>query len=330
MPRFQYQYPEKDLLRGARTAIENCMGYKTGETVLILTDTEHERVGQLFYRAALEMGLNDNPSKGSIDLKYVVMTPTGRNGAEPVDAEIPELMKKFDIAMLATAYSLTHTKARKEANKVGVRIASMPRITEYSLAEGGMRSDYNKVERLTNRMLDAMRDARQVRITTPYGTNLTLKMGKYSWQSDTGIFRKKGDFGNLPGGELCTAPEEESGEGTLVVNWMGSTIDSPAKLTVKKGRIVDGDERIMKSLEEVGDSGAYLLAELGIGTNPSASDLSSVLESEKIKGTVHIGIGNNVSYGGSNDVPNHQDGIMDKPTMIVDGKVIIRDGIWLI
>lgn len=39
------------------------------------------------------------------------------------------------------------------------------------------------------------------------------------------------------------------------------------------------------------------LAELGIGTNPDAKRRENLLESEKIKGTVHLAIGDN-SHGG--------------------------------
>ena len=60
MPKFNYEFPEDELLAGATIAIRDCMGYNPGETVLIITDKENEAVGHLFYRAALNDGSYDH------------------------------------------------------------------------------------------------------------------------------------------------------------------------------------------------------------------------------------------------------------------------------
>jgi leucyl aminopeptidase (aminopeptidase T) len=51
-----------------------------------------------------------------------------------------------------------------------------------------------------------------------------------------------------------------------------------------------------------------------------------VLEDEKVLGTVHIAFGNNVGFGGANDVAFHVDGVVTAPTLEVDGEVLIRAG----
>ena len=68
------------------------------------------------------------------------------------------------------------------------------------------------------------------------------------------------------------------------------------------------------------------LAELGIGTNDKAVICGSVLEDEKVMGTVHMAIGDNKSMGGNVSVSSHLDGILTKPTLLVDGKIIMKDG----
>ena len=40
-----------------------------------------------------------------------------------------------------------------------------------------------------------------------------------------------------------------------------------------------------------------------------------------------MAIGDNMSMGGTVSVPSHLDGIMMKPTLEVDGKVIMKDGV---
>jgi leucyl aminopeptidase (aminopeptidase T) len=54
--------------------------------------------------------------------------------------------------------------------------------------------------------------------------------------------------------------------------------------------------------------------------------IGNVLEDEKVIGTVHIAVGNNLSYGGDNDVPLHLDGVIRKPDIYIDGKKIMEKG----
>jgi len=44
-------------------------------------------------------------------------------------------------------------------------------------------------------------------------------------------------------------------------------------------------------------------------------------------GTVHMALGDNKSMGGNVSVPSHLDGILLKPTLWIDDKVIMEDGV---
>jgi leucyl aminopeptidase (aminopeptidase T) len=72
------------------------------------------------------------------------------------------------------------------------------------------------------------------------------------------------------------------------------------------------------------------LAELGIGTNPNAHKPDNVLEAEKIKGTVHIAIGDNIHMGGTIEADLHDDFVQPQPDLILDGEPIILKGEWQI
>ncbi|MBS7621234.1 aminopeptidase, partial [Candidatus Bathyarchaeota archaeon] len=56
----------------------------------------------------------------------------------------------------------------------------------------------------------------------------------------------------------------------------------------------------------------------------------NVLESEKIRGTVHLAIGDNSHMGGKVSSDLHQDFIIPKPTLIFDGKKIMENGKLLV
>ena len=72
------------------------------------------------------------------------------------------------------------------------------------------------------------------------------------------------------------------------------------------------------------------LAELGVGTNPNARNVSNLVKAEKIKGTVHLAIGDNAHMGGNVIVDYHRDFVIPQATLILDGTPILQDGKLLI
>lgn len=60
-------------------------------------------------------------------------------------------------------------------------------------------------------------------------------------------------------------------------------------------------------------------AELGIGTNPNAKRADNVLEAEKIRGTIHIAVGDSAHMGGSTESDMHEDFVIPEPTVYFDG-----------
>ena len=72
------------------------------------------------------------------------------------------------------------------------------------------------------------------------------------------------------------------------------------------------------------------LAELGVGTNSKARSTESVLEAEKILGTVHIAIGDNAHIGGAVTADLHMDFVLPHTVLILDGQTVMADGKLLI
>ena len=307
------------LLKGAKIAVRECMNVKPNEKVLIITDKKMDKsIPLAIYRESLE--ITDN-----VDIK-IIKTPK-HDGEEP-NKKIANLMKKYDVIFIPTSKSLTHTKAVRNASKKA-RIASMPNITKFSLETGAMTADYNKVNRLCKIMLRHVKKAKNVRITSRNGTDLELEVGKYRWFEDNGIYHNPG-VGNLPAGEVFTAPNEGKANGILIIDKYGEYGDN-IKITIEDGYAVEihGSEKLEKEINKLGKK-ARNIAELGIGTNPKAKVIGNVLEDEKVYGTVHIALGNNKFAGGRVNIPFHVDGIILKPTLQVGRKILIKNGKWLI
>ncbi len=152
------------------------------------------------------------------------------------------------------------------------------------------------------------------------------------------MYHKKGESGNLPTGETYNAPIEGTTNGIFVVDGsmagLGLIGDVNIKIEVKDGfavKITGG--RPAKKLNDMLDAvgkGARNIAEFGIGTNDSAKLSGILLEDEKVMGTVHLALGNNITMGGTFNVPIHLDGIIKKPTVYLDDKLLMKSGKLLI
>ena len=107
-------------------------------------------------------------------------------------------------------------------------------------------------------------------------------------------------------------------------------VKEPIRVEIKEGKAISfsGKEEAKKLQEIFADQPelARNIAEFGIGTNSSARIIGNVLEDEKVKGTVHIALGNNAHFGGKVDVPLHLDGIIKNPSFWVDDELIMKEG----
>jgi leucyl aminopeptidase (aminopeptidase T) len=316
----------RDLTPEEKEAGENvmrqCMEVKSGEQVLVVTDSGKKDVeAAIFFEAA---------KKFTNNVVLVDMVPGTENAQEPPE-KVAEMMRKSDVALLVTSYSLSHTQARLKACEAGTRIASMPKITR-ELILRTLTIDYGEVAELSKKLAKVLSKGKKVKLTSNKGTNLKLDLSGREAIDDTGIYTKKGDCGNLPAGEAFIAPLEGKAEGIVIFDGVFSDIeiDVPVEVVLKKGWVknIEGGEaaRLLNGrLAKVGKE-AYQIGELGIGTNKVAKLGGSLLEVEKVYGTVHLALGKNDTFGGEVDVPFHSDGVILKPTLEVDGKTILKGG----
>lgn len=316
----------KELDYSAGIAIRDCMAVKAGETVLVVVDEPTRTIGRALWEQARQAGA---------EAIYMEMTPRKNDGVEP-PAPVAAAMKQAAVVLAPTSRSLSHTVARKEANQAGARIATLPGITE-AIMTRALSADYQQIAAVSKKFAAVLSAGKTAHITTPAGTDLTLSLAGREGQPDTGINHQAGDFSNLPAGEAYIAPLEETAEGLLVIDGAMAGIGvltEPISMTVEKGYVTSfaGGEAAAKLEAMLAEYGrpARNIAELGIGTNDKATLCGQVLEDEKVMGTVHVALGNSASFGGKVQVSIHLDGILTKPTLTIDGQVVIKDGQHLI
>ena len=139
---------------------------------------------------------------------------------------------------------------------------------------------------------------------------------------------------NLPAGEVCVAPVLKGTEGTAVfsrVLYKGAEVRDLA-LTFADGVLVDwhasAGEDLFRGMLEGATGHRDHLGELGIGTNPALTRaIGSLHLDEKVRGTIHLALGENRMMGGENESSLHWDLIMERPTLEADGRALIREGV---
>lgn len=304
-------------IKGASKVME-CFGVKHGESVLIVVDTSTPAsISKSLFEAAKDIGC---------EVMILTMIPRMRHGEEPPRA-VSEAMMNSDVVIAPTTRSLTHTQARINASTKGVRIASMPGITEKMMRSGGITADCRIINDLAMKMNERLKNVREVRVVTESGTDITFDLGGCTWMMDTGMCGEKGCSSNLPAGEMYIAPKDANGIFVVDGSMSGfGILDSPIKITVRNRYVtlIEGKhaEKLISMLDAVGEK-ARNIAELGIGINPEATLIGNVLEDEKVGGTVHIALGDNSCFGGDVIAGIHLDGIIKKPVLFLDGEKFI-------
>lgn len=307
----------------SQIAIRDCMGAKKDEKILVITDEVKREIGLSLYENAIRLGYSS----------LLVEMKSGKiNGEEP-SPEVTELMQKFDVVFCPTAKSLTHTNARRAASAKGVRIATFPGITKDVMIRG-MNADYKSISKRTIRLTELLETGSEIKVTAPAGTDISFSIKGRKAYASKGLFHAKGESGNLPTGEAFLAPVEGTANGVFVTDGsfagLGLIKNVNIRIEVVNGyatKISGGTlaKKLKQQLDSVGKE-ARNIAEFGIGTNDSARLSGVLLEDEKVMGTIHIALGNNVSMGGSVNVPIHLDGVVKKPTVWMDGKMLMKDG----
>ena len=315
------------LQKAATIAVKNCMGVKAGEQVVVITDENKRNIGIALWNAAKKL---------KAEAILLEMIPRQTSGQEPPPA-IATIMADADVVLCPTTQSLTHTKARIAACKKGARISTLPGITEDMMVRC-LNADYKRIAALSEKLKKVLDPAKVIHVTSKKGTDIILPVAGRLAKADTGIVTKKGTYSNLPAGEAFLAPLEGKSHGTIIIDGAMAggigLVKKEIKVIVKNGLAVEfigGQEAktLEKLLKPKGKPGRNI-AEFGIGTNYKAKLTGLILEDEKVMGTIHIAFGTNASFGGKVDAGIHLDGLINNPTVEVDGKIIMKEGKFLI
>ena len=330
---------EERLQFGAENAVR-CMGVTAQDRVFIITDYERESIARRVAIAALAR-------HADVSVHFLE-----HYGERPLTTFSQELRNDLLQARPTVTYYIATAKPGEIAFRIPllpflaqelrVRHGHMIGIDEAVMADG-MCADYDEVFSLTNQVYDLVRHAEAIHVTSAKGSDVTATFHKdWHWIPCHGRYHEQGKWGNLPEGEVYTAPAAV--DGVLVCDVLGDyfshkygVLEHPVVITVKQGYVTGVACEDADVAQEVHD---YLFSvpngnragEFAIGTLTSLKKLvGNLLQDEKMPG-LHVAFGNPYPQftGADWDATIHVDVIPSRCTIEVDGRLIMREGEFII
>jgi leucyl aminopeptidase (aminopeptidase T) len=322
----------------ASIVISSCLKVRPRENVLIFTDRHKLQFAEDLARFAKEAG-------GAVSVVYVP------DSIRPVE-KITDLHAVSLAAADVVIYVLETETLGKENNEIDLsrevafrhrlitlplqhkgRVCMMPGFTEEMLEAVSI--DYKALDNRC-RQLERILADKTIQVTSELGTDVLFSLKGRKFVIDSGDLSRPGLHGNVPAGEIYTAPVEDTMDGCMVIDGsVGSLgmVEQPFQIRLEGGVIKDMQPvsvggRVFEKFTEICefDSPATkTIGEFGIGLNPGAKIIGNMLLDEKVEGTVHFAFGD--SYGlGRTSSEFHTDLLITRPSIFVEGKCIMEKG----
>ncbi|MGB8060429.1 MAG: aminopeptidase [Candidatus Sulfotelmatobacter sp.] len=323
---------------GARNAVNVCLRIQPQEQVCVITD-----------EATIEIAAAIVAELGKLGAPYHawVLEELAERPLKDMPSEIREDLETSQVSIFAVQAQTNELRSRIQmtdvVNRRKIRHAHMVNINRQIMLEG-MRADFQRVDRLSQKVVEMVRKASRIRATTAAGTDLTADLNpNYKWLKTSGIISPE-KWGNLPGGEIFTTPGEVNGTfvidgvvGDYLCSKFGNLEKNPLTIRMKGNRLSEAHSTNHELETDFWnythtDANSDRVGEFAIGTNIGLKNLiGEILQDEKYPG-VHIAFGNpyGAHTGAEWDSTTHIDVVGRQFNIWVDDQQIMRDGKFLV
>lgn len=323
---------------GARAAVATCLRIQASEKVTLICDRA---------TAAIAASIAKELAANGCRWNAFVLEDLAPRPLTAMPAEILADMETSDVSIFAVAVQRNELQSRMQmtevVNRRRMRHAHMVNITPQIMCEG-MRADYDRVDRLSQKVIEKARKARSIRATTAAGTEIRAEMNpEYKWLKTSGIISRD-KWGNLPGGEIFTTPGEVNGVfvvdgvvGDYLCAQYGLLEKTPLTIEIAKNRIVScrsENAELQREFEAYThtDENSDRVGEFAIGTNIGVERvIGNILQDEKFPG-IHIAFGN--PYGEHTGAAwrssTHIDVVGLRFNIWIEDEPVMREGKFLI
>ncbi len=278
-----------------------------GDDVLILGSTD---LNPLAYEA-----LAGICSTKGCEVILLMMSPRSEFHSEEPPAAIAKAMLGSNVVFQSLSTSLALTKSTTEAAQAGVRIISMYLNPgqEIALLKSFAQIDVKEVKRYTlsghELIVQAMKQSRQVHLTSDLGTDLQFRLNEYTdqfyshWGITVGPDKQALGFTAWPPGTIHPFLDEKSAHGTLIADVAVSGVEhlsEPVQFDFLEGQIVGikGGAEINQLKEKLmrNSPSARTLSMVGIGSNPFVQSSELGGEGKRSAGVFSLEFGGNFYF----------------------------------
>jgi aminopeptidase len=329
---------DAELAPGARNAIRVCLRLKPEERITIITDDATSDIA-----AALQAEVEEVGS----EFRVFSLEHHARRPLKFMPEAILEDLATSQVSIFAAQTQPGELGSRIQmtsvVNRHRIRHGHMVNINREIMLEG-MRADFIAVDALSQRLIERVRLAERVRCRTVHGTEFEAELSpNLKWLKTSGIITPE-KWGNLPGGEIFTSPQNTNG--TFVVDGVvgdylceryGDLQACPLIIEVENNRIrsLRSDNKELRDEFRTytsTDENSNRVGEFAIGTNTACTRIiGNILQDEKIPG-VHIAFGHPYAeHTGANWISKtHIDCVGRDFDIWFDGEQVMRGGKFLI
>ena len=279
---------DAELTPGARNAIRVCLQLKPEERITIITDEATRDIA-----AALQAEVEEVGAEQAVFVLENYDSRPLRNMPQIILDDLAQSQVSIFAAQIQTGELAARMQMSDVVNKNHIRHGHMVNITRQIMLEG-MRADYRAIDALSQRLIERARRATRITCRTPAGTDFEAEFSpNLKWLKTSGIITPE-KWGNLPGGEIFTAPANTNGRfvvdgvvGDYLCSKYGDLHDAPLTIEVKNNRIVDLACDRKDVLEEFSaytstDENSNRVGEFAIGTNTACTHvIGNILQDEK-------------------------------------------------
>lgn len=329
---------DAELTPGARNAVRVCLSVQPSERVTVIADRACEDIAASLVHEIEEVGAR---------YRAFLLEDVAARPLAALPAAIAEDMERSHVSIFAAQVQTNELRSRMQmtdiVNRRRMRHAHMVNINRQIMLEG-MRADFQKVDRLSAKVMAMVTRASRVRARSAAGTDLVAELNpNYRWLKTSGLISPD-KWGNLPGGEIFTSPGRVNGTfvidgvvGDYLCDRFGLLRDAPLTVVIRDNRLVEATSE-NKDLEDAfwrythTDENSDRVGEFAIGTNIELRDLiGHILQDEKFPG-IHIAFGDPYgSHTGANwSSSTHIDVVGTRFDIWVDDEPIMREGKFLI
>src|SRR6266545_688725 len=295
---------DPELMPGAHNAIHTCLRLRPEERITLITDRETREIAAALVREIEAVG-----SRYSL----LVLEDYASRPLKTMPQAVLDDLERSQVSIFA---------AQAQTGELGSRIAMCSVINRQKIRHGHM------VNITRELMLEGMQ--------AEFAPHL-------KWIKTSGIITPE-KWGNLPGGEIFTAPANVNGRfvvdgvvGDYLCRKYGDLRETPLTIDIRDGRIESlqcANEELLAEFRQYTstDENSDRVGEFAIGTNIAVRDVrGNILQDEKIPG-VHIAFGHPYAEHTGQDwvSSTHIDCVGRDFDIWIDGEAVMSGGRFLI